>query len=122
MAPGDGKLDRVLLAGLGKAEALDAKIVAAVGGGAVQRLMTSGATQLSIIAGAGRIKGSKLGGDEIAARAAYGARLGSYRFDKYRTKLSEDAKPSVKTTTFQVENAAEASNDARLRIVRSSAI
>ena len=95
LAPGDGKLDRVLLAGLGKADAVDAAGIEAVGGDAVRKLMTSGAKELAIVSALVPPASGKPGLDEIAARVAYGARLGGYRFDKYRTTQKESEKPSL---------------------------
>ena len=47
---------------------------------------------------------------EFAARAAIGAKLASYRFDEYFTKLKDDEKPSLKGFTLVVpdERAAKA--------------
>jgi leucyl aminopeptidase len=95
LAPGDGKLDRVLLAGLGKADAVDAAGIEAVGGDAVRKLMTSGAKELAIVSALVPPASGKPGLDEIAARVAYGARLGGYRFDKYRTTQKQSEKPSL---------------------------
>ena len=40
---------------------------------------------------------------ELAAHVAGGARLKSYRFDKYRTKEDKDAKPKLKTLVIQYQ-------------------
>jgi leucyl aminopeptidase len=50
------------------------------------------------------------GADEaiVAADIAYGARLRSYRFDKYRTKEKPEKKPSLEELTIHVEDAAAA--------------
>jgi leucyl aminopeptidase len=108
VAPGDGKLDRVLLAGLGQAESLDLGAAEAVGGGAVQKLITSGVSRLGIVAGVAPIKGSKHAGAEVAAHVAFGARLGGHRFDKYRTTLKPNEKPSLGRVTVLTKNAAAA--------------
>jgi len=42
---------------------------------------------------------------EGAARAGLGARLAAYRFDKYRTRLSDDKKPSLDTLEIVVTDA-----------------
>ena len=54
------------------------------------------------------IKGSKLKTWEISANAAFGALLGSYRFDKYRTREKADAKPSVTALTIASRDSADA--------------
>lgn len=52
------------------------------------------------------IKGVDL--DLMAAHLAMGAQLGSYRFDKYRTREHEDKKPTLTELTFVLETAAAA--------------
>ena len=108
ISPGDGKLDRVLLAGLGKTESLDLAGAETVGGGAVQKLLTSGVTRLAIVAGSGPIEGSKLAGADIAAHVAFGARLGGYRFDKYRTTQKPNEKASLARVTVLTKDVAAA--------------
>ncbi|MFC3676947.1 leucyl aminopeptidase [Ferrovibrio xuzhouensis] len=96
LVPGAG-LARVLLAGLGKPTELKPAAFEALGGDAVRRLALSGETDLAIAAEVP--KGGVLPAAEAAARAAFGARLGSYRFDKYRTTLKDKDKPALKTVT-----------------------
>ncbi|WP_300302615.1 leucyl aminopeptidase [Ferrovibrio sp.] len=100
VSPGGG-LSRVLLAGLGKAPEIKAAAYEALGGEAVRRLAVSGETELSIAAEV--LKATVLPGAEAAARAALGARLGGYRFDKYRTKLKDREKPSLKVVSVLSE-------------------
>lgn len=96
MVPGGG-LSRVLLAGLGKATEVKAAAFESLGGDAVRRLALSGEADLAIAAEVP--KGAVLPAAEAAARAALGARLGGYRFDKYRTKLKDREKPSLKAVS-----------------------
>ena len=105
MAPGAG-LSRVLLAGLGKPAEVKAAAYEALAGEAARRLATSGETDLAIAAEVP--KGTVLPAAEAAARAALGARLGGYRFDKYRTKVKDKDKPSLKAVTVLSEAAAAA--------------
>ena len=42
-------------------------------------------------------KGGKIDEVEAAARIAFGARLGTYRFDRYRTKEKAEDKPAEKS-------------------------
>ncbi len=49
------------------------------------------------------LAGLGLSADE-AARIVVGVRLGTYRFDNYRTKLTSDKKPSFKTINVSIEN------------------
>ncbi|WP_298720751.1 leucyl aminopeptidase [uncultured Ferrovibrio sp.] len=105
LAPGGG-LKRVLLAGLGKPVDVKATAFEALGGEAVRRLMTSGETELAIVAEVP--KGAVLPAAEAAARAALGARLGGYRFDKYRTTLKDKEKPSLSSVAVLTGAAAAA--------------
>jgi leucyl aminopeptidase len=97
-------VNRVLLAGLGKAEEVGARQLQDFGGRVVARLATSGETEVALCVDA--IKGSKLGTAEAAANAAFGARLGGYRFDRYRTKEKPEDRPSLKTLKVLVKGAA----------------
>ncbi len=106
LAPTGIAASRVLLAGLGEPEKVDALVLEAVGGSAVGRLATSGESALTIACDA--VKGAKLSVADGAARLAYGARLGGYRFDRYRTKEKPEKKMSLKTVTVTVRGAAAA--------------
>ncbi len=93
-APAGLKLDRLLLVGIGKGKGFDAKAAQALGGTVVAQLQGSGDAEVTLAADA--IEGSSLTAAEIAANAAFGARLRSYRFDRYRTKEKPEDKPSLK--------------------------
>ena len=86
LAPQGESAARLVLVGVGLAERFDpigAEQAAATGYNA---LKTSGLATLRI-----EIEGDA----ETSAHAALGIRLGSYRFDKYRTKEKADKKPSI---------------------------
>ena len=86
-APEGFKVSRLVFVGCG-AKPFDAEMFAAK---AIKPLLKSGESTVSL----------HLGGFDVsadsAARAAVGARLAGYRFDKYRTKLAANKKNSVKT-------------------------
>ena len=106
LAPHGLGATRVLLVGLGKAKEIDAQGAQAFGGTAVAQLLTSGESDLVVaVDGA---EGSPLTPAELAAHAAYGARLRSYRFDKYMTKQKKEDKPSLKKLTVQTAEASDA--------------
>ena len=94
---------RILLIGLGKAAALDAAAWQNAGGQIVAQL--NGAGENSGAGRARRVDGAKIAPAVAAADLAYGARLRSYRFDKYRTKEKPEQKPSLKTLTVAVDDA-----------------
>jgi len=87
---------RILLAGLGKADEIDDLRAQALGGGAVERLNRGGEKTACIAVD---------GASETAAHVAYGARLGSYRFDRYRTKEKANKKPTLGALTVMVKDA-----------------
>ncbi|MCE2492505.1 MAG: leucyl aminopeptidase [Alphaproteobacteria bacterium] len=105
-APAGLKSSRVLVVGLGKAADVAALTMEAAGGTVVGRLAISGETEVA--AAIDPIKGSKISAAEAAARFAYGANLGSYRFDRYRTKLEDDKKPSLGSVVVMSRDAAGA--------------
>ena len=94
LAP-SGKIDRVMVIGLGKAKEIEARDLQAAGGQVYVGLANSGHATAAVLADAP--KGSPFSGAEMAAEMAFGARLRSYRFDKYRTKEEAGDKPSLKT-------------------------
>ena len=96
LAPQGVAAGRLVLVGAGKRDAFDviaAEHAAASGYNAVK------ASGLEVL----RIEGA--GGADLAAHAAFGVRLASYRFDKYRTKEAADKKPSIVKTQVATDNA-----------------
>src|SRR6185437_9353187 len=106
LAPSGLDVARVILMGLGKAASLDARTWQNAGGRIVAQLNGAGesAAQVEI----DKIDGAKLSAAEAAAEFAYGARLRSYRFDKYRTKEKPEQKPSLATLTVAVNKPGDA--------------
>ena len=105
-APAGLKSSRVLVVGLGKPADIAELTMESAGGAVVGRLATSGETDVAVAIDA--VKKSKISAAEAAARFAYGAHLGSYRFDRYRTKLEDEKKPSLRTLTVMSRDAAGA--------------
>jgi leucyl aminopeptidase len=99
-APAGLKLDRLLLVGIGKGKSFDAKAAQALGGAAVAQLQGGGDSEATLAVDT--VEGSALSAAEIAANAAFGARLRSYRFDRYRTKEKPEDKPSLKKVSVAV--------------------
>lgn len=86
----DGKTVRVALAGIGAADAADRKsAIERAGAAVVGKYLTSGETAVTL-----DLTGAGLSADEAAA-ALLGAVLRAWRLDTYRTKLADDAKPSL---------------------------
>jgi len=106
LAPAGVAASRVLLAGLGKAEEIDETVAQGVGGGAAQRLAKSGESAVAFAIDP--VEGAALEAPVFAANVAYGARLGSYRFDRYRTTQKPEDKPSLQQATVLVAGATAA--------------
>jgi leucyl aminopeptidase len=87
--PADGGA-RTILVGAGKSDAFDAIAAEHAAANAYNALKASGLEVLRLeLPKADRM---------LAAHAALGVRLGSYRFEKYRTKEPADKKPSLTKT------------------------
>jgi len=98
LAPAKLGVARVLLVGTGKADPADRALWQRCGGVILAALNGAGESEAAVLVEAGD------GAAEIAAHLAYGARLRSYRFDKYRTKEKPEQKPSLKTLSILVED------------------
>ncbi|MCA8887926.1 MAG: leucyl aminopeptidase, partial [Parvularculaceae bacterium] len=87
------KATRVVLVGAGKRADFTLLDAEAMGGAGVAPLLkTQEKSAVLVIDG---FANDELGAGEIAAHAALGALLKSYRFDKYRTRLEKDQKPAL---------------------------
>jgi leucyl aminopeptidase len=106
LAPDGLKLGRIILIGLGKEAEVDGLGLEAAGGRVISRLRASG-QQIAAIH-IDRPKGSNIKPAEVAARIAFGAKLASYRFDRYRTTLKAEKKPSLKRISVMCRETAEA--------------
>lgn len=87
-----GQTRRVLVVGTG-ADSDPAEAAEKLGGTAVGRLLTSGETHAVIdVSGLGY-------DDDSTARVGLAAALRGWRYDRYRTTLKDNQKPSLKTVT-----------------------
>ena len=101
LAPAGIGNSRILLVGLGKG--LDELAQQALGGRILARMNAVGETAVTVIVDEGA--------DDLAAagaQIAYGARLKSYRFDRYRTKEDASKKPTLRTMAIRVDGFAQA--------------
>ncbi|MDH5749932.1 MAG: leucyl aminopeptidase, partial [Rhodospirillales bacterium] len=106
LAPVGTRLDRVFLIGLGKPEDIDDLRMQDAGGLIFATLASVGVTEVSVAVD--EIKGCGMSAPEMAAELAFGAKLRSYNFDKYRTKQKKEEKPSLKSMTVLCNQVAEA--------------
>ena len=100
VAPAGLSASRVLLIGVGAPADLTAERAETFGAEAYQALKTSGAQVLTLDVAEDSA--------ELAARAALGATLAAYRFDRYRTKEKPEKKPTLQTVRIAVSDVAAA--------------
>ncbi|HKT20243.1 MAG TPA: leucyl aminopeptidase [Stellaceae bacterium] len=104
LAPAKLEFSRLLLIGVGKSTAIERNLRQNRGGAIVAQLNAVGEQTAAVVLDL--VKGHDAA--RAAADLAYGARLRSYRFDKYRTKEKPEQKPSMKELTFLLSNAKQA--------------
>jgi len=107
-APVGSNYDMVCIVGLGDPKKLDALAAQEIGGDVYAGVATSGFKALTVCVD--EVPGAELAPANIAAEMGFGARLRSYRFDKYLTKKEEngDGEPAIGTVTVATPNAAKA--------------
>lgn len=100
--------NRILLVGLGDPEAID-PLGCEVAGGKIQAALAAcGASSVHIFVDSDEIK-KNIGCDEIGAHIVNGIKLGSYKFEKYKTvKNEEDNLPKLASVQLVTEAAIEA--------------
>jgi leucyl aminopeptidase len=106
LAPGSLAASRLVLVGLGKPDALDAKGLEVIGAQIVARLESAGET--AAIFEIEVPKGAKIKSGEAAAHLAFGARLRGYSFEKYRTRNLDEFKRHLQTLKLASPDAAAA--------------
>jgi len=99
-------VSRIVLVGLGKPRAVDARLLEDLGGTLAAHLNSAGESEATFAVDLG--DGAPVKPAEAAARLAYGAALRSYRFDKYRTKQKPEQKPSLSSITVSAASPGEA--------------
>ncbi|MBI1261541.1 MAG: leucyl aminopeptidase [Rhizobiales bacterium] len=90
---------RVILVGMGKTGDLSLSALENAGGTLVGRLEKAKESTVAIIVD--NVSSAKIDAAEAAARVAFGARLRSYRFEKYKTvKKTDKTTPPIKSLTI----------------------
>ena len=100
LAPAGLRLNRLLIVGLGKGSEVDGLALEAMGAAVARRVSTTGDITAAIAVDA--IAGAGISTAEAAAHVAVGVRLGSYRFNRYRTKEKPERKPSLASLSILV--------------------
>lgn len=90
---------RVVLLGLGKAGEITALTAQKAGGAMVAALEKTGDAEIQLALD--DMPDAALSSATLAAEMAFGGRLRSYRFDKYRTQEKPDSKPTLKKLTIR---------------------
>ncbi|HEX4637827.1 MAG TPA: leucyl aminopeptidase [Rhizomicrobium sp.] len=106
LAPPGVSASRLLLVGLGKADALDEKGLETLGAQIAGRLYASGEMHAGIELDVP--KGAKVKKAELAAHLAFGAKLKSYAFDKYRTRNLDEYEKKLKAVRIVTPDPAAA--------------
>jgi leucyl aminopeptidase len=105
-APAGTKASRIMLVGLGKEGDLDALGAQSLGGKIYAALGGIGDSSAAVMVD--DEFGGKVPAAQLAANIAFGARLRSYRFDKYRTTEKADKKPALKKLSVMAKDLAGA--------------
>jgi leucyl aminopeptidase len=106
LAPAGLRVSRLLLVGLGKVDGVDEKGLETLGAQIIGRLYTAGESAASIEIDVPN--GSKVKKGELAAHLAFGAKLKSYSFDKYRTRNLDEYEKKLKTVRIATPDVAAA--------------
>jgi leucyl aminopeptidase len=111
VAPAGLAVSRILLVGMGKAADAGEARFQALGGIACAALNTAGDKEGTILIDA--VEGLAAALADAGADAAFGARMRSYRFDKYRTTEKAEKKPTLARLTIAAGTAAKRAFAAR---------
>lgn len=97
LAPQNMDLSRVIMFGLGDAEDLKIVDFENLGGSLTAKANSAGAKNLTIALDG--LDENEIRDNEAAAHVAYGAKLKSYRFTKFKSETDESSEPSLQRLT-----------------------
>ena len=106
IGPPELAVSRIVVAGLGQPDAVDARLLQDLGGNLTAHLNGAGESEASFAIDLGDAAPVKAG--DAAAHLAFGAELRSYRFDKYRTTQKPEQRPSLASLTVASASPGEA--------------
>lgn len=106
LAPSGTKLDRVFVVGLGEPAKIDALSLQDVGGRIHAGLATKGHGGAVVLVDP--VDKADMNAAQMAAEIGFGAKLASYRFDKYRTKMSDHEKSTLTNLRILCDGSAKA--------------
>ena len=99
--PSEGTIDRIVVTGIGKADAFDALAAEGLGASIAASCKSLKLTSATVLVDA--LEGEKTTAAKAAAHIALGAALRVYRFDAYRTMLPAEQKIVLEELTVSVE-------------------
>lgn len=102
VAPAGLTNTRVVLIGAGASKDFSALDAETLGGTAICKILSTRDKAAAFALNGFSAK--KLDDDELAARVAHGARMKTYRFDKYRTKEEKEQKPALTKITINTSS------------------
>ena len=120
VGPANLSASRIVIAGLGKPDAANIRLLQDLGGNLVAHLNGAGESEATVaidVADAPALKGA-----EAAAQLAFGAALRAYRFGKYRTKQKPEQKPSLQAMTIACDTPAKAKEAHRALAATAEAV
>ena len=97
VAPANLPVSRIVLAGLGKPDLVDAQLFQRLGGNLVAHLNSAGEREATVAVDVG--EGAPIDQTEAAAQLAFGAQLRAYRFDRYKTNQKPEQRASLDRLT-----------------------
>ena len=106
LAPQNMDVSRVILCGMGEPEDLKISDFENLGGRLLKKLNASGAKNVTVILDGLAANGVK--DNEAAARIAFGAKLASYRYTKFKSETDEASEPSLQRMTVACKASAGA--------------
>lgn len=106
LAPQNLEVSRVVLFGLGEPEELKLADFENLGGTLLGKLNASGAKDVTVMLDG--LGNSDLSEADAAAHVAFGTKLASYQFTKYKSETDESAVPSLESMTVSCKSSADA--------------
>ena len=104
LAPAGLEVSGVLVFGLGEPSELSQIDAENLGGSLVKKLNSSGVQNVTVVLD--NIKSAGITAADAAAAIAFGAKLGSYRFRKYKTDTDDSAEPTLARMTLACKGSA----------------
>lgn len=108
IAPHGINATRLVVVGLGKAAKISEQSLKEAGAKVSKKLLKSGEETVNFYIE--EVEGTKISEIDIAASIAFGARIGSYTFLRYKTSEKKDNLPSLEKAVFLVSDVDKAKN------------